>query len=94
VPGCVPPYAASDSNDVAPSRKSSKFGYDTGARGHDRLGIVRQNIVMRSASGYGSGRRMTLLTTLKIAVVAPIPRARVMTATAVNPGRRTSDRIA
>jgi hypothetical protein len=33
-------------------------------------------------------------TTEKIAVVPPIPRARVMSATSVNPGARSSDRNA
>jgi hypothetical protein len=36
--------------------------------------------------GYGSGLMRTLLTTLKIAVVPPIPSASVTTAIAVNPG--------
>ena len=34
----------------------------------------------RSASGYGNGRRNTAFTTLKMAVLAPIPRARARTA--------------
>src|SRR5438477_7619275 len=42
--------------------------------------------MIRSASGYGSGRRRTALTMLKIAVFAPIPSARVMIATAENAG--------
>ena len=40
-----------------------------------------------SGSLNGSGRSRTLLTTLKIAVLAPIPSASVKTAIAVNPGR-------
>jgi hypothetical protein len=48
----------------------------------------------RSASVYGSGRSSTALTTLKMAVLAPMPRARVRTATIANPGARTSVRVA
>src|SRR4030081_1257500 len=40
----------------------------------------------RSGSLNGNGRSSTALTTLKIAVFAPMPSASVMTATAVNPG--------
>src|SRR5215211_1106390 len=42
--------------------------------------------MIRSASGYGSGRRRTALTMLKMAVFAPIPRASVTIATAAKPG--------
>ena len=37
--------------------------------------------IRREGSGYGSGFRMTPLTTLKIAVFAPIPSASVSTVT-------------
>ena len=40
----------------------------------------------RPASAYGSGLSSTALATMKSAVLAPIPRARVITATAVKPG--------
>ena len=41
-----------------------------------------------SWSGFlkGSGRNKTAFTTLKIALLAPMPRARALTATTVNPG--------
>jgi hypothetical protein len=42
----------------------------------------------------GSGRSSTPCTTLKIAVLAPMPRASVISATAVNPGVRASRRAA
>jgi hypothetical protein len=42
----------------------------------------------------GSGSSNTPWTTLKIAVFAPIPSASVITATAVNPGRRSKARNA
>ena len=47
-----------------------------------------------SASGYGSGLISTPYTTLKIAVVAPIPSASVNTAAAVKPGWRRRPRTA
>jgi hypothetical protein len=51
-----------------------------------------QIMVTRSVSLYGSGRRSTPLTTLKMAALAPIPKARVSTETAVKSGARTSRR--
>jgi hypothetical protein len=39
-----------------------------------------------SGSSTGSGRRRNALTALNIALFAPMPRASVTTATAVNPG--------
>ena len=47
-----------------------------------------------SESGHGSGRNITVLTTLKMAVVAPIPSARVRTAMVVKPGVLRSVRAA
>src|SRR5689334_7404449 len=47
-----------------------------------------------SASLNASGRKRTALTTLKMTVVAPMPRARIMIATAANPGAFRSCRIA
>jgi hypothetical protein len=46
----------------------------------------------RSESGYGSGLRSTALTTEKMALLAPIPSARVRIATAVNAGLFASTR--
>jgi hypothetical protein len=45
-----------------------------------------------SGFGYASGRRITPLTIEKIAVLAPMPSASVISAMAVNPGDRMSDR--
>jgi len=45
------------------------------------------NITSCSGSGNGSGRRSTPFTTLKMAVFAPMPMARVRRAMAVIPGR-------
>ena len=48
----------------------------------------------RSLSGYGSGRSSTASTTLKTAVVAPMPSASVTTAAMANPGLRARPRAA
>ena len=47
---------------------------------------------MRSGASKGIGRRTTALTTLKIAVVAPMPSASVRMAVAANPGCRVNVR--
>ncbi len=52
------------------------------------------SITRRSASGYGSGRRTTALSTVNTAVLAPMPSASVRIATAANPGARASARSA
>src|SRR5580658_1598842 len=49
---------------------------------------------MRSVSGKVSGLSRTVLTTEKIAVVAPMPSASAATAAIVNPGLRTRARNA
>lgn len=49
-------------------------------------GLLSQSLTKRSGLLKGSGFSRTVLTTLKIAVLAPTPRATVITATAVNPG--------
>src|ERR1700730_4934332 len=46
----------------------------------------------RAGSWNGSGRRSTAFTTLKMAVFAPMPRARTMMAAAVKPGFLRSTR--
>ena len=51
-------------------------------------GIVITTRTRRSACSNGSGRSSTVFTTLKIAVLAPMPRASVSTAIAVNAGAR------
>src|SRR5207249_10138079 len=57
---------------------------------HDALPIslspLSKTITNRSGSLNGNGRRRMALTTLKIAVFAPMLRASVSTATAVKPG--------
>jgi len=51
-------------------------------------------MISRSAAGNGNGRIKTQFTTLKMAVLAPIPSARERIATAVNPGLLFSSRNA
>jgi hypothetical protein len=48
----------------------------------------------RSAFAYGSGRMTTALTTVKIALLAPMPSASVAIATAAKPGDRHRPRHA
>src|SRR5262245_44087714 len=47
-----------------------------------------KTITVRDGSAHGSGRRPPALTTLKMAVVRPRPRAGVIAAAAVNPAWR------
>ena len=54
--------------------------------------VVSQTVTIRSGSWYGSGSSITVRTTLKIAEVAPMPRASVTSAAAVKPGARRSTR--
>ena len=77
--------AATRANDRVRSRSSQYSGTLSSACGS----WVRcpQIIARRSGRSYGSARRSTPFTTLKMAVLAPMPRASVINATAVNPGR-------
>src|SRR5438034_2680088 len=55
---------------------------------------LRSTTNSRSGSGNESGRNKTALTTLKMAVFAPMPSASVSTATAVKPGFFSNWRMA
>jgi hypothetical protein len=66
------------------ARQLLNFAADV--RSNDPCGKVVMNAYSRSASGYGTGFNNTASTTEKIAVFAPIPSARVRTATVVKPG--------
>jgi hypothetical protein len=64
------------------SRQSKKFGYDS-----QRLATSSPDSFIqtnRSGSAYGKGLRSTALITLNIAVLAPIPNARVTIAMIVS----------
>ena len=71
------------SNTVFCRRQSTKFAGATGL-----LAAVQQHGELLRAARYGRGRRRTALTTLKIAVLAPMPSARASTAAAVKAGVR------
>ena len=51
-----------------------------------RLRMSCQTCTSLAGSAYGSGRSSTALTTLKMAVVAPMPSASVPIAVIANPG--------
>ena len=57
-------------------------------------GFAAQIATRRFGSAKGSGRKRTPLTTVKIAVVAPMPSARVMRATTVKAGDPARTRTA
>src|SRR5438309_429119 len=80
------------SNPRCRCRQSSKLGYETSGR--SLPGLVSHSITSRCGSRYGRGVSSTLLMTLKIAVLAPMPSARVITVMAVNAGCRRSERRA
>ncbi len=50
------------------------------------IAVLVWNVTMRDESLYGSGRKITAFTILKMAVFAPMPSASVSAATAVKPG--------
>jgi hypothetical protein len=83
-PEPIPFVAATPSNDRLWSRQKTNF-----------VSLAFENLfptksgesdIIRSGWSYGSGRKSTALTTVKIAVVAPIPNASVATAIEVKPG--------
>ncbi len=74
------------------SRKSSKFG--SARRDGLPFEVTSKTAMIRFESGYGSGRSNTPYTTLKMAVVAPMPSASVTTMIAGTPGFLTSPRAA
>ena len=57
-------------------------------------GAVCHRPTSRSGSANGSGLRRTAFTTLKIAVLAPIPNASVINVASVNTGVRARRRAA
>src|SRR5580698_6144563 len=59
-----------------------------------KTGFFSQIITRRAESRYGKGRSRTAWITLKMAVLAPTPRAVARTAAAINPGLRRKVRRA
>src|SRR4030095_4169588 len=78
--------AASDSNARDCERQSRKLGCDAANVDQPRSTLLSQTRTRRSGSVNGSGRSITALTTLKMAVVAPTPNASVRAPMAVKPG--------
>ena len=87
-------YAPRLLNDWLFFSSSRTSGMDIQNWSKPRLGNVVVTYSSCSAFGYGSGRRSTPLTTLKIAVLAPMPSASVRTVSAANPGWRLRPRRA
>ena len=69
-------------------------GSDRGISFIPRGENVFQILTIRSEFGYGSGRKSRESTTLKTAVVAPMPSARVVITAIVKIGLRPSQRSA
>ncbi len=74
------------------ARHASTSGYDATSCVSPLFVLVAQMRTSRSEAGKGSGRSSTALTTLKMAVLAPMPSPRVRTATIVKVGFRRSMR--
>ncbi len=72
-----------------------KFAGDSAKIGvvNTSCGGVCQMRMMRSASANGSGLRTTALTTVKIAVLTPMPRPRMTMPAMAKPGLLTSVRM-
>ena len=83
--------AASCSNDRASSHsRRSSVGDSMALPG--RPNGACPTLTIASESGYGNGRSSSPLTMLKVAALAPIPTARMITAARVKPGRAASCR--
>jgi hypothetical protein len=87
-------YAPTFENDRLRSRNSRNSAASTGNWSKPNVGNWLVISTSWPGSGYGNGRRITPLTTLKMAVLAPMPNARVKIAMAAKPGERTSVRTA
>src|SRR6266566_3839973 len=69
-----------------PSRKSMKSSFEKGQSRTLRLRMSLAAMTSRSGSLYGRGRNRTALVTLKMAVLAPTPRAMVSAAVSAKIG--------
>src|ERR1700688_894879 len=79
----VSQHAAASCRELACARIASKAGQDGPRVKEGNMAVFTLKVTMREESLYGSGRRITAFTMLKMAVLAPMPRARVRTATQV-----------
>ena len=85
---------ASDSKDFVRSRQRAMFRPATWLRRLLPLGLRSHSATSRSGSWKGRRRRSAASTRLKMAALAPMPRARVPAATSAKPGARSSWRRA
>src|ERR1700678_4850744 len=85
---------ATSSNTSLCSRQSRIVGAEVQSHSMFFCGMDFHKTQRRSGLPYGKGRRSTPSITLKIAVFAPIPIARIRRTVAVNPGDRLSRRNA
>ncbi len=92
VRGSASPVSANDVGRYAPTLASCRFRRhltSSGAEATKESGVAPPAplstvmLISRAGSSYGSGWSTSVLTTLKITVVAPMPRASVKTAAAV-----------
>ncbi len=79
-----PRETAIDENEWLSFRQSWKLGYEIDP--NSKLGLLACRTTSCSGCGNGSGFKSTPLTIEKMAVLAPMPSARVNIAIAVNPG--------
>ena len=80
------------SNELLCASQSTKFAGDsanTSMPAKVDCGGVCQRRMMRSASANGSGLKTTALTTVKIAVLTPMPRPRMTMPAIAKPGLLT-----
>ena len=87
-------YSAMSASAGAPVRKSPTSGTENSILPRPGPSTECLRYTSRSPSRWGSGFSSTPRTTLKIAVLAPMPSPRVSTTTTANPGLRRSERSA
>ena len=84
---------AMDSNEWLWREKSQKLGAETMFQLSGPLPKVSQTMTRRSGDGKGRGFKRVSSITLKMVVLAPMPRASVSMATRAKPGLRARLRM-
>ena len=79
---------------MEPALKASKLAGETGLAGSDWRVLSLQTLTRSDGAAYGRGRSSTACTTLKMAVLAPIPSASEATVNRANSGARRNWRSA
>ena len=87
----MPEYPNAASNELLCSFQNSNSSAVTAEM--DSCSNCHDHCTSRSESVYGNGLNTTALTTLKMAVLAPMPSASVMIAIAVKAGRFINNRM-